>query len=287
MDLAMETEKNNVNTKKRKSGRPKGSKRRLNIPTKNVGGAVGLIKLAYKGSKGKSVSTKDLQNFMDLKTGALSPIIGVLMNDYGFLEKDDLGGYLISTLGLNAIKGDKTAIREAFERNNLMRELSRKFFDKEVTQGLIEDFLKKKYKMGADVVKVTQRFLEGCNYIKGLSTSISDDKSMISSNIEYSIQKSEQQVNIQDVIKLIKLKYAINPPKENEISNLAESLNKAFTNIKDEAIRTLIKKIRENKEKKEILNVLVDSVISIIFDKEDLLLVEETLRKDDKKDQDH
>jgi len=66
------------------------------------------------------------------------------------------------------VLGDANSVKEAFEKNVIFRNLSMQFGDKQITSGIIVDYLKKQYKKGENVVLITNRFIEAMNFINSL-----------------------------------------------------------------------------------------------------------------------
>ncbi len=247
----------NLESKKEKKGRPKGSKSRLGIPPKGIIEALALVKGAYEQSKGNTMSVQDITEFMNLKKGSNYPILGMLATDYGLIEKEGEIGYKISDLGKRAIKGEKFAVKESFEKNPIFRDLSSQFWDKNVTPGLIVDYLKKKYKKGENVSTITQRFLEGVNYIKSLGTK----QESYESESEVQIGSTDDLIKI---INIIKLKYALNPPQKEELKSIVEGVCNELKNDRNEAIKALAHNMEKNKNNNEVLKALSESLLSVI-----------------------
>ena len=228
----MAKQKESSSNKKEKMGRPKGSKSKLGIPPKGIIEAVALVKSAYEKAGNNIMSVQDITDFMNLKKGSNYPMLGMLASDYGLIEKEGDIGYRISDLGERAIKGEKFAIKESFEKNSLFRDLSTQFWDKNVTPGLIIDYLKKKYKKGDNVNLIAQRFLEGSNYIKSIGGS------QYSSELN-SPKNSEPSPIDEDIILLLKLKYLFIPPSENIKESTLKSILEKFRNSNDVGIKSL------------------------------------------------
>ena len=123
--------KQETDVKKKKGGRPQGSKSDIGIPMKGIKEAVALVKMAYEKGQDSIMSFSEISNYMNLQKGSNTTTIGAL-SFYGFVEQAD-GGWRISELGKRAVRGEKEAIRTAFEREALFRESSSQFGGKNVS----------------------------------------------------------------------------------------------------------------------------------------------------------
>lgn len=242
--------------------RKKGSKSKLGIPTRGLQEAVDLTKMAYNKAGDKSMSFSEIAEFMKLQKGVSTPTIGAL-KEYGLVEKSDLG-WRISATGKNAIFGDAEAIKNLFMKNPVFADLYRRFGSKNVTHGIIEQHLRAKYRKGENVGLIVKRFVEGVSYIKGHKSG------HISNGSEMQI---ENNTNHSHIIALIKLKYALNPPSKKEIHTIIDTLEEELKD-EDKAITTLIKSIKENREKHDVAKILFDNLISIISAKYPFLIEE-------------
>lgn len=236
--------------KSSKKGRPKGTKS-LGIPTKGIKEAIDLTKIIYDKFGDNTMSFSEMIESMKLKKGISTPTVGALYS-YGLIEKVGNIGWKVSELGKMGVLGDANSVKEAFEKNVIFRNLSMQFGDKQITSGIIVDYLKKQYKKGENVVLITNRFIEAMNFINSLKKNAPK-------------QKEIEAVSSKDTakwFKVIQLKYALKPPKE-EISKLADIVAQEFENIDNTALKTLGRSIKENKNNKEILIVLVNNLIQI------------------------
>jgi len=229
--------------------RKKGSKSKLGVPIKGLPEVIALVRMAYDNVGDKSMSFREMTTFMKLPKGISTPAIGAI-SAYHLIEKSNLG-WRVSDLGKNAIFNDVNSVKEAFTKNPIFADLYEKFGDKEVTAGIIENYIKSKYKKGGGVAVIINRFLEGLEYINGLKGG-KQFKSI-----------ETKQTNI-DITNLLKLKYALNPPKKEEISKLAVTVSKDLESIEDISIKTISKSITKNKENSDVLNVLINNVLDIL-----------------------
>src|SRR3989344_4019399 len=164
----MATNNNTKNEKnKKKSGRPAGAKSKINLPIRNIDVAVEWTKKAYENAKDSEMSPNDVAKFIDVSRGFGSPAISVL-DKFGLIEKASFG-WKISELGKRAINGDKEAIKEALERVDMFRSLLRTFGDKDVTEGVILDYLKKNFKKGDNTKVISDKYIEALNYLNSLT----------------------------------------------------------------------------------------------------------------------
>ncbi len=226
-------------------GRPKGSKS-IGIPLKGVKEAVELVRMVYEKAGDKTMSFSEMAEYMKLQKGSSTPAVGAVY-EYGLIERSGIG-WKVSELGKDAIGGNRESVKEAFEKNTIFRDLSIQFGDKEITEGILIEYLRRKYKKGGNVFLIAKRFMEGLQYIKSLESSRTPAES---------IEPRDEA----KWFKVIQLKYSLNPTKE--ISKLADDVAEEFENVNDVALKTLAKSIKENKNNKEVLTVLIDNLIQI------------------------
>jgi hypothetical protein len=237
---------------KKKGGRPKGSKTEIGIPIKSLKESIVLTRMAYEKGKESIMSFSEISGHMGLQKGSDTPAMGAL-SFYGFVEQSE-GGWRISTLGKKAINGEKESVRTAFEKVNLFRELSSQFGGKNVSTGLIMDYLKKRYRKGENVNKlIAERFLDGMEYISNLSSGNQQTKHT------ETIEKSSN-----NIINLIELKYALKPAEGVDIETLASKVHENFKNNSNHSVKVLSENINKSKKNKEALKVLVDSLLAIM-----------------------
>ena len=248
--------------------RTKGSKSKSGVPMKGLQEAVVLTKMAYDKHGDKSMSFSEIAESMKLPKGISTPIMGAL-SEYGLVEKSDLG-WRISAEGKNAIFGDIDATRKCFTKISLFADLYHRFGSKAVTSGIIETYLRGKYRKGENVALIIKRFSEGLDYVKGLESGHT-----ISGNVVIGTE-----LNYSRDIALLKLKYALDPPTRDEIHKLIDIVEHELKN-EDSSIVKLIKSIKENKDKKEVAKVLFDNLISILGDKYPFLITETKTAKNE------
>ena len=229
-----------IKVKRTKYGRPKGSKSSSGIPRTSIVEAIELIKKAYDTHGNNLMSFKELIKSMGIPKGRDIFIAGEILQ-YGFLEKTAIG-WRITQLGKNAILGEQNAVIEAIQKNVIFSDLYHRFADENVTQGSIEDYLKKKYRKGEGVSLIASRFLEIKTYIQELEKKTPKSKKTIT--------KTET-----NMIEILRLMYSMFPREETERDIKAQ-------------IRKLIKLAEEN-EYYGFVNFL-DGAKLLINSKDDL-----------------
>src|SRR3989344_6708596 len=139
--------------------RKKGSKSKSGVPIRGLQEAVELTKMAYDKHGDKSMSFSEIAESMKLSKGISTPVMGAL-GEYGLVERSDLG-WRVSAEGKEAIFGDVDAIRKCFTKIPLFSDLYHRYGNKEVTSGILENYLRTKYKKGENVALIIKRFSEG------------------------------------------------------------------------------------------------------------------------------
>lgn len=239
----------------RKGGRPKGSTS-LGIPTKGLQEVVDIVQTLYQKVGGNIMTFSDFTQFLGLNTAQASPLLGVLSTDYGLLERED-GNWKLSELGIQVANKDIVAITESFERNSIFKDLSRRFQDKSVTPGVINDHIKKTYKKGQNVYLITERFLESLTYINSLKGNLSQSQQRIIRKGEFDSAKW---------FKVIQLQYALNP-EQMDIDKMIDIVADDLRDDEDVAIRTLAESMKENKDHKDVLKILINNLVNIVSKK--------------------
>jgi len=247
-------DKSIIMASEKRKGRPPGSKS-IGIPFKTIMESADLVKMALNEAGDNTMSFKEMSEFMKLPRGAAIPTAGALV-EFGLVEKSSLG-WKISDLGKIVSKGDPAAYKEALEKNEIFRDLSRRYWNRLVTPGIINGYLKSKYRKGENVFRITERFLEAMEFIKRLQTE-SGGLGKLSEEEKF------QPFTISDWLKIIQLKYALEPPTKSEIENLAEQVANSLDNSSDISFKAISSNIRQYKENKEILAVQVDNIMKIV-----------------------
>ena len=193
-------------SKKKKGGRPAGSKSKVNLPSKSIEESIEWAKKIYVGAKNNEFHPDDLPNYLGIGRGFASPTLSILAK-YGLIEKATFG-WVISELGKNAINGSRESTIECLERIDLFRELFREFGDKRVNRSIIIAHLKSRYKYGDNNEVIADRFIESKEYLVTLMDLGVD------AGQGYLLCRPAQELNISDVYKKISTHLDIpTPPK--------------------------------------------------------------------------
>jgi len=242
---------------KRKSGRPKGAKSKLGIPSKSLQEMLELVKKAYDSVGSQLMSVDDITTKLGLQKGSNYPILGML-SDAGLIEKEGIG-YRVTELAKRALYGDKNALKIAFERNSIFSDLSNHFGDQDITAGLVMAYLKQKYKKGESVELISQRFLEGRNYINASGIG----KIYIKERTN-EFQKENKSIDA-SLIQIVKLKYALSPVNKSDLSELKKSVCDELKRDSNETIRVLALNLEKNKDNDQVFSALFDSIWGIFL----------------------
>jgi hypothetical protein len=268
----MEKTINNKIENKKKAGRPKGAKSKLNLPIRNIADAIDWAKKVDSNAGMNEFHPEDLVEYIGINKGFVSPALSVLQK-FGFIEKGSFG-WKISDLGMRVISGEREAVKEALERVDLYRDLLRSFGDKNVTKTIILNYLKTKYKKGENTEIIAEKYAEAVNYLNSLGKETSKP-----------IAKVEGSKVIDNkIMTLLKLKYTFYPDKNSK----KEILNELIEEFKDDAditIQSLISQIKENENNEEILKVLIDTLMSSFSQKYPLLKFEKRTKKEIKREE--
>lgn len=271
------TEKDNSKNenKKKKAGRPAGAKSKVNLPVRNIEVAVSWTKKAYEHAGEAEMSPEDIIKFIEVNKGFRSPAISTL-DKFGLIEKASFG-WRVSDLGKRVINGEREAIKEALERIDLFRDLLRAFGDKNVTEGVILAYLKKNYKKEDNTKPIAEKYLEAVNYLN----SVTPNKV----NSQSKKETSYKELNLDDkLITLLKLKYAFYPIDEHSKTELIKELDEKFKDYDDTTIRAIISQIKENKSNKEVLKILITTLLNSLGQKYHFLQFEDKPTKERKKE---
>ncbi len=206
--------------------------------------------MAYEKGKDNLMSFSEISTHMGLQKGSDTPIVGALKS-YGFLEQLG-GGWKISNLGKRAINGEKEAVRSAFEKVDLFRELSSEFGGKSASPGLIEDYLRKKYRKGENVKIIARRFSEGMDYIELLGLGKPPEAPITDKPSSY------------NTLSLIELKYALKPAEAKDTEALAGKIYENFRDNPNKGIKVLAENIKKNKKNNDVLRALVESLLAVL-----------------------
>lgn len=226
-------------------GRPR--KGRIGVPQTNLIDAITYVKKVYDAFGTASFSFGDMNKTMDI-TIAFAKRASGEFKQYGLLDKTTGGYWFVTDLGKRAVNGDQGAVLEVLQKLEIFADLYLAFKDQNITRGVIEDYLKKKWK-GFNAALVASRYMDVLNHIKSLAP--------------------EKELANKPAFneKIIQLKYALNPPTGNEIPILVDNIFEEFKNDNNSAIRTLVKSMRENKGKTENLRLLFDNFLAILSER--------------------
>ncbi|MFH1223242.1 MAG: hypothetical protein V1647_02740 [Pseudomonadota bacterium] len=212
-------------------------------------------KTLYDNFGSSIVSFSDIMKSLSLEKASATPLVGMLSTDYGFLQRAE-NGWKLTELGEKAAMGGADAIKEAFERNSILKDLSNRFGDKNVSPGLIIDHLRKNYKKGANVNFIADRFMQSMAFIKALKgeTIVTTPRPPVYGT-ETTLEQSKW-------LKIIQLKYALKPPKVEDKKILANSIAEDFKNDNDAGIRSIANMIKKYKDNDEILVGFIDDLLT-------------------------
>ncbi|VVC00790.1 Uncharacterised protein [uncultured archaeon] len=237
--------------------RPKGSKS-IGVPPISIKEAVDLVKTAFGKIGYNESSFKEMAAACGQPAGNAIKIFGHIDKQFGLLGKTPQGLWKITDLGRRVAKGEKAAIKEAFERNLIYKDLSHNFFGRNVTVGAVETYLRANYKQGENTPYIAKKFIEAKEYLKSLN--------IAENNTEKLNEDIENNSTLPAVIKLFQLKYALNPPEKEEISKIVESLQDE-KGLQDDTLKALINQMISNKDKEEVLKVLTQTLFVIVSKK--------------------
>ena len=149
-------------------GRPKGSKS-AGIPQRTLKECIDYVTVAYAKVGGHTMAFSEMRDYMGLEKGSDLAVSGAL-NKYGLAEKDQSGYWRLTDLGKRVTQKDGVAMKEALERIPIFKDLSSRFWDQEVTPGVVEQHIRSKYKKGEYAIEIVRQFLEAKELIQNTST---------------------------------------------------------------------------------------------------------------------
>ncbi len=214
---------------RRKGGRPKGSKSKLAFIT--FPEAIEHAKLLWKKAGFKEMSFDDIKELTRLHQQKLVRVLGALSGKYGVIEKTDAGYWRLTDAGQRVGKDDPTGLKQVFQKDTMFAELYSKWGDKEVTPGVIRDYVERNFK-GVNAKEVTKRFQQGKNIIR-------EHTSQAQKNQLGSIMGGEL------TLTLFQLKYALNPPSNQEIRNIVRGVVKTFAESDDRVLKLISELMEE------------------------------------------
>lgn len=234
-------------------GNKKGVKNKL--PFTTFPDAVTYARMLYKAQKDKEMTSNDIAKDLGFKGPKAVRIIGALSRTYDLLEKS---GKLwkLSEIGKKVANNDRDALISSFTHDKMFSELFNKFKDRQVTDDAITSSIKTDYKY-VDVSEVKNRLKDGINLIKsiGNSTTLPSDNGALSE---------------EDLRSLIKLRYALMPPRPEEINQLENKAIEILSEASDDVLKTLANLMKSNKGNKELtLQFLQQAFSKMGVDKDD------------------
>jgi len=259
-----------IENDKKKAGRPKGAKSKLNLPIRDIADAVEWIRKVDNEAKGNEFHPEDLVEYIGINKGFVSPALSVLQK-FGFIERGSFG-WKVSELGMRVISNEREAIKEALERVDLYRDLLKNFGDKNVTKTIILNYLKTKYKKGENTEVIAGKYTEAVSYLNSLTTEISSTKK------DKQFTKSTDNLD-KKIITLLKLKYMFFPEKDSKIEVIDELIN-VFEDETDPTIKSVISKIKQQKGEEETLKVLINILFDSFKEKYSILATDRKYKKD-------
>jgi len=242
--------------KPKKGGRPHGSKSKVNLPARSIENSIEWSRKIYENAKYNEFHPDDLPDYIGIGRGFASPALSIL-DKYGLIERGTIGWH-ISQLGKGAIRGNGSSIKECLERIDLYRELLSVFGDKKVNKSIIIAHLKSKYKYGNNTELIADKFIESKDYLDSFENC----------NIQTVSPKESSQgapptgFKDEDLVVLLKLKYAFQPIDE---SSKIEILNDAYKHLSksgDPAVESIIEEIKKNERNDNVRDALINALIS-------------------------
>ena len=142
----------------------------------------------------------------------------------------------------------------AFTNEKMFKDLFNEFNGRKVTDEAILSSIKSKYKY-VDADEVKERLKEGMDLLK-------DKAPAKAANLKG--------INERDLQTLVKLKYALMPPKKEEINNLEDKTIEIFETMDNETLNTLADLMKQNKDNEDVfLQLLQQAFLKVGIDIED------------------
>ncbi|HLC50904.1 MAG TPA: hypothetical protein VJH90_00840, partial [archaeon] len=207
----------------------------------------------WEGASFKEMSFDDIATYMGIHKQKASRVLGALKDYYGVVEKSESGFWRLTDAGKRAGKDERAAMVEILSKNQMFADLYKTFGSEQATEGAILTYIQNKYK-GVDAKEVKQRFIDAKTVI---NEGDSDTKIAGREGSEGDIIKW---------LNVIQLKYTLKPPEE-DISELVNRVVNEFGESDDIAIKIILEGIKENKENREVLIVLVKSLLGYAYKK--------------------
>lgn len=234
----MKNDENNL--KKRKRGRTKGSKNKL--PFIKFPEVIDYVKMVWSKAQYNEMSFKDISNFMNLHPQKAVRVLNILQNFYGVVEKVE-NNWRLTDAGKRIVKKDYMALKEVFSKEPMFADLLNSFGNKNVTEGVILEHIKRKYK-GIDADEVLLRFKEGQKIIEENAK-------------KHDISEKKTNITQDFALSLFQLYYALKPPSNKERNILVENVVKGLENSDDGVLKLISELMKEKKDdEKELTNLL-------------------------------
>ncbi len=242
-----------MENKKKKGGRPVGTKSKINLPFKSVEESIEWTRKIYEKAKDNEFHPDDLPGYIGIGRGFVSPVLAIL-DKFGLIQRATLG-WNVSQLGKEAIRGNKNSIIECVEKIDLYRELLRAFSERKVNKSIIVAHLKSKYKYGDNTESIADKFIEEKKYIDSIETN------QISSENTVTKKPETPKLDNNELITLLKVKYAFQPSEEISKVELINELHNNFKDYGDTTIESLVNEIKKNKSNDAVVNALVNAFL--------------------------
>lgn len=230
----------------KKGGRPR--KGRTGLPQVNMIDAIKYTKNAFAKIGATLKSFAGMAEAMGLTEAFAKRAFGEL-RDYGLIEQEN-SGWRITNLGKRVVQSDENATIEILVKNEILQDLFNKFKDETVAKDYLEDYIKKRrYRYNINASLVADRFLEAINYLKKLGGEYKPD------------HPSEPKA---EWFKVIQLNYALNPPTDKGVENLAKQVIDELGNSEDGSMKALSKQMKQHIGKPAELKIVVNSILHIL-----------------------
>lgn len=240
----MNEKENEPKTKKAKKAR----KGRTGLPSIDLIDAISYAKKAYDKFGTNLKTFASMAEAMEMQKAYAKRAFGEISN-YGLIEKVGVF-WQISDLGKRAVTGDRSAVEYMVAKNEILEDLFNTFKGFSPERDVVEEHIKRK-KPTVNAVIVADRFLKTVDYLNKLGAPPIQPVSEIKP----------------EFFDFVRLKYALNPPKKEEVADLASMVALKFKKYDDHAIKELANKIKENKDNHERLTLLVELLESILSSK--------------------
>lgn len=233
-------------------GRKRGSK--SGLPFTRFSEAVTYAKTLWNAKGDSEMTPSDIAKDLGFKLPKAVRVIGALNRNYNILEK--IGKlWKLSDIGRGVANNDKDALMAAFTNEKMFKELFNEFNGRKVTDEAIASSIKSRYKY-VDADEVKERLKEGMELLK-------DKAPAKSANLKG--------MNEKDLQTIVKLKYALMPPKPEEISELEDKAIEIFERMGNETLNTLADLMKQNKNNKDVfLQLLQQAFPKVGIDSEDI-----------------